>query len=162
MVERFHRSQDEKHKPKSEMLTQGKPLIVVIDDDVSVRQSLQIGLQPKFTVRVCANGNEGIQVVDEHARAVILDIKMAGMDGFQVYKALKAKYPDLPIIFYSAYQDILEGARLSLEYKPFAYFNKNDDAAELFKSIDEAVKHYEKILELHDIGARMRALKHRP
>lgn len=116
-----------------------KPLIQVIDDDVRIRQGIQLNLQKRYRVRLCATGEDGIQMVDDEVAVVILDIKMSGKNGLQVYEAIKTKFPDLPIIFYSAYQGVLDGADLSCTYHPFRYIDKSADVQELFDAIDQAV-----------------------
>ncbi len=105
---------------------------------------LAINLRRYYDVRLCANGDEGMQAVDEKVHSVILDIKMPGKDGLQVYSDIKASYPDLPIIFYSAFQDLLEGARLRKEYRPFDYLHKDSNIKELSHCLEKAVR-YSKI-----------------
>ena len=124
------------------------PLIQVIDDDMRIREGLKINLQKKYRVRLCADGEEGIQVVNEEVSAIILDIKMPGKNGLQVYDAIKAKYPDVPIIFYSAYQSVLEGAELSRKYKPFNYIDKSADVQELLDTVERAVKYSQTLRQL--------------
>jgi DNA-binding NtrC family response regulator len=105
-------------------------------------------LQKKYRVRLCATGEEGIQVVNEEVAVIILDIKMPGKNGLQVYEAIKTKYPDLPIIFYSAYQSVLEGAELSRKYKPFNYIDKSADVQELLDTVERAVKYSQTLRQL--------------
>jgi DNA-binding NtrC family response regulator len=62
---------------------------------------------------------------------------------------LKTLY--LPIIFFSAYQDVLEGAKLSLKYKPFNYIDKSSNIKELLDSVDRAVESYKRIREMDRI-----------
>ena len=119
-----------------------KTPILIIDDDDKIRDMLAINLRRYYEVRLCANGDEGIQAVNEKVHSVILDIKMPGKDGLQVYKEIKAKFPELPIIFYSAFQDLLEGARLRKEYRPFDYLHKDSNIKELYHCLEKAVRYY--------------------
>ena len=116
-----------------------RPLIQVVDDDFRIRQGLQLNLQKRYQVLLCASGEEGIQAVNQDVNVMILDIKMPGKNGLQVYEAVKARFPDLPIIFYSAYQSVLEGAELSRAYKPFSYIDKSADVQELLDTVQRAV-----------------------
>ncbi len=115
-----------------------KPVVLIIDDDSELRYALQKNLQKKYDVRSCGSGEEGLLAIDHRVCAVILDIKMPGKDGFQVYNEIKLRYPDMPIIFYSAYQDVLEGAKLRKEYNPFNYFDKSDNVKNLLDCVDRA------------------------
>lgn len=116
-----------------------QPLIQVVDDDLRIRQGLQLNLQKLYRVQLCSSGEEGIQTVNAEIDVMILDIKMPGKNGLQVYDAVKAKFPNLPIIFYSAYQSVLEGAELSHIYKPFNYIDKSADVQELLDTVKRAV-----------------------
>jgi DNA-binding NtrC family response regulator len=118
-----------------------KPLIEVIDDDPRIREGLKLNLQKTYQVRLCADGEQGINSVDEDVAVVILDLKMPGKNGLQVYAAIKARFPNLPVIFYSAYQGVLEGTTGDPPYKPFQYLDKSANIQELLSVVDQAV-HY--------------------
>jgi len=133
-----------------------KPLVVVVDDDINICQMLALTLQRKYTVRACHSGDEGIKAVNRDVHVVILDIKMPGKDGFQVYQEIQPKFPDLPIIFFSAYQDVLEGAKLSLKYKPFNYIDKSSNIKELLDSVDRAVESYKRIRAMDRIVEKVK------
>ena len=75
------------------------PLVMVIDDDPGIRESLQLVLRNKFRIITCASGDQGVKAVNGDVSAVILDIKMEKKDGFQTFKELKQLYIHLPIIF---------------------------------------------------------------
>jgi CheY-like chemotaxis protein len=132
----------------SECAESKNPLIQVVDDDLRIRQGLQLNLQKMYRVQLCDGGEEGIQAVNDDVDVIILDIKMPGKNGLQVYEAVKAKYPDLPIIFYSAYQSVLEGAELSRKYKPFNYIDKGADVQELLDTIEQAIAYSQALRQL--------------
>ncbi len=73
-----------------------RPIVVLVDDD---RASLDLltayveGLP--LDIVTAADGTEGLELVDRHApAAVILDIRLPGLDGWQVLAALKARSED--------------------------------------------------------------------
>lgn len=118
-----------------------KPRVLIVDDDLRIRQGLQLNLQKSYRVQLCASGEEGIQAVRDDVDVMVLDIKMPGKDGLQVYEAVKSRFPDLPIIFYSAYQSVLEGARFNHSATPYYYIDKSADVQELLDTIDRAATH---------------------
>ncbi|MEM7181768.1 MAG: SpoIIE family protein phosphatase [Spirochaetota bacterium] len=122
--------------------TETKPTILIIDDDALVRESLSITLGKKFNVVLCANGNEGIAKTGPGVFAVILDIKMEGKNGFETFKEIKKKDIYLPIIFYSAYQDIKSPMEIINNYSPFGYVIKGGAGNELLHTIESAVDYY--------------------
>jgi DNA-binding NtrC family response regulator len=117
------------------------PLILVVDDDLRIRQGLRLNLEKHYRVQLCSSGEEGIATVNNDVDVMILDIKMPGKNGLQVYEAVKAMFPDLPIIFYSAYQSVLEGTELSRKYNPFNYIDKSADVQELLETVKQAVEY---------------------
>lgn len=136
-----------------------KPVVLVIDDNRGTLEGLECNLRRNYRVRLCSSGEEGLQQLDSDVRTVILDIKMPGQNGFQVYEKIKKRFPDLPIIFYSAYQNMIEATKLDLKYKPFSYYEKGDNVQGLFEIIDRAVAHYNRVLNLLQTAQRLQEMK---
>lgn len=120
--------------------------ILVVDDDPSVRNALVIALEDDYQVRVAATGTEAVAILDVSVRAVILDIKMKGKDGFWTYTAIRARFPHLPIVFFSAFQNLKDPYEIINEYRPFGYVRKGDDLHELTSMLAQAVSHYEQLM----------------
>jgi two-component system NtrC family response regulator len=82
-----------------------KPKILVIDDDTSLRRVLEYNLQEAgYDVTPAASGEEGMRLFDEVSTAlVITDMKMPGMDGMQVLKAIKSRSPETLVIVITAF-----------------------------------------------------------
>ncbi|MCB1191258.1 MAG: hybrid sensor histidine kinase/response regulator [Leptospiraceae bacterium] len=119
--------------------------VLVVDDDSNILASLQLVLQEHFNSVLCNSGDEGIKVFNESIYAVILDIKMAEKDGFETYMELKKENPFIPIIFYSAYQDLINPYKLINEYRPFAYISKGTGHEKLLHTVFSAVEYYDAI-----------------
>jgi len=66
------------------------PTLLVIDDNKSVRDILQMVLVRKgYTVLMAANGADGLALcADRMVDGVMVDLNMPGMDGIQVCQAL--------------------------------------------------------------------------
>jgi len=77
-----------------------RPLILVIDDDQPVRQSLEMLLQIYgFDVLTAADGEAGLRAYrDHHPAAVITDIMMPGRDGIETIRTIRHEFPDAKII----------------------------------------------------------------
>jgi DNA-binding NtrC family response regulator len=126
-------------------------IIVAIDDEPAVRETLSALFRDRYEVRVAGSAQEGIALVDEETCAVILDVKMAGYDGFWACGQIRAKYPDIPVIFYSAYQDSKDPYRIINEYRPFAFIVKDGNPTKLLDTVAMAVR-------LHSITVANRRL----
>src|ERR1043165_7420862 len=92
-----------------------KPKILVIDDDAGIRESLKMTLEyDGYEVIGAATGPEGLNLVERDAPdMVLLDVKMPGMDGFDVMSRLRSMQADLPIVMISAHGTGVTGAGAS-------------------------------------------------
>jgi len=82
--------------------------VLVIDDQESAIAVLVKILSPEYTVYTASNGREGIKAAEEYMPAIILlDILMAGMDGFAVFSELKNSENTklIPVIFITSLLD---------------------------------------------------------
>ena len=86
-----------------------KPLVLVVDDDESVRALLQRQMElDGYRVACADDGGSALKKVEEDAPdIVLLDALMPGMDGFQVAEALKSSEDTrtIPIIMVTALRD---------------------------------------------------------
>ncbi len=104
--------------------------ILVIDDDPSLRDALQIGVQFQWedaTVMSAADGEEGLErFFQDEPDVVLLDVAMPRMNGFEVLEHIR-RVSDVPVIMLTARGEELDQVRgLELgadDYvaKPFSY-----------------------------------------
>jgi two-component system nitrogen regulation response regulator NtrX len=82
-----------------------KPRILVIDDESAIRDSLKMILEYEgYQFMGAASGQDGLAAIQrERPDAVLLDIKMPGMDGMEVLRKLHALDESLPIIMISGH-----------------------------------------------------------
>ena len=104
-----------------------KKRILMIDDDPHMHRIVGIYLKNKpYELVNVHSARMALHKLDERPFDLILsDIQMPGMDGIELIKMIKAKYPDLPIIVLSAFdserfrQEFTSFAALSILPKPF-------------------------------------------
>jgi len=102
--------------------------ILIVDDDASSLNLLRMHLErDRFAVLTAGSGMEGLRLAYEHKPdAVILDVRMPGMDGHEVCGRLR-DISDAAILFVTvlkAFQDIVRGLELGADdyiIKPFNY-----------------------------------------
>lgn len=82
--------------------------ILVIDDELAIRNSLRMTLEYEgYDVIGAATGQEGIALFEREAPdLVLLDVKMPGMDGIEVLDRLHAMNDALPIVVVSGHGTI--------------------------------------------------------
>lgn len=87
-----------------------KKKILVADDDASILRLVQMMLaRHGLTIITARDGEEAFQkAVTEKPDAILLDIKMPKLDGFQVCSKLKATQTtaSIPVGFFTAQRDI--------------------------------------------------------
>jgi DNA-binding NtrC family response regulator len=152
-------SQKYQDTPHTEQASQS--VVLVVDDDPYIRQALQLTLSQQYQVILCASGQEAIDRVNDEVHVIVLDIKMPGKDGLHVYQDVKQRFPELPIIFHSAYQDMIEAIELRQEYQPFGYCHKSGDSDELLSKISSAIAYYERILKLQQVNLQIQKARNR-
>lgn len=86
---------------------QGDGTVLVIEDEQSVRTVIQGMLEAiGFNVVTAAHGMEGVEVFQQCADdmvAVIIDLTMPGLSGWETYQALRRIRPDMTMIVTSGY-----------------------------------------------------------
>jgi len=85
-----------------------KGKVLVIDDEDAIRKSLRMVLEYEgYECVEAGTGADGIEALRrETPDAVLLDIKMPGMDGIEVLQAARARDPHTPILMVSGHGDI--------------------------------------------------------
>jgi len=84
------------------------PIVFVVDDDISVRESLELllqneGWQPKTFASAQAFLDCPRAVVPS---CLILDVSLPGLDGLELQKRVAVERVDMPIIFITGYGDV--------------------------------------------------------
>jgi FixJ family two-component response regulator len=103
------------------------PLVSVVDDDESVRESLPDLLRELgFAAQAFSSAEEFLAsgYVDQ-TRCLVLDIAMPGMSGPDLQRELKRRHQKIPLVFITAQTDeaihsrVLEQGAVACLLKPF-------------------------------------------
>ncbi len=86
------------------------PRILVVDDDVRLRELLQRYLSEQgYSVRSAADAAAmDHELLSHHFDALVLDLMLPGEDGLSVCRRLQTSHPDLPIIMLTAKADEID------------------------------------------------------
>jgi len=108
-----------------------KPRILVVDDEERMASVVAMALgRAGWECETCRDGQEALRAVDARgADVVVTDWKMAGMDGMELLKRLRAKRPELPVILITAFASV-PSAVAAMREGAFDYVTKpfdNDD-----------------------------------
>ena len=81
--------------------------VLLVDDDVRVRQTLSGILKPYSNIEVVGEASDGDEAVtsvgDLRPAVVVMDISMKKMDGITAARLIKAKYPNVLVVGCSAH-----------------------------------------------------------
>ena len=107
-------------------LSEPKPLVIVVDDDRAVRNSLKFSLEIEgFAVRTYSDGNELLNGTDLGAsRCLIVDHNLPGMTGLEAIARLRDRHVLVPAILITTHPSavLVERARkadVPIVEKPF-------------------------------------------
>ncbi|MER3522638.1 MAG: Fis family transcriptional regulator [Ignavibacteria bacterium] len=122
--------------------------ILVVDDDKAIRDSLRMILQyAKYEVHFAEDGQSALaQVAALPLDLVLLDIKMAGMDGLEVLRRIKEMEPDLPVVMISGHGTI-ETAVEATRMGAYDFLQKPLDKEKLLIVVRNAIEKKQLLLE---------------
>jgi len=118
----------------------GKPKVVVVDDERSIRELLELGLAREgYVVRSAADGAQALTLVAEWCPDVIvLDVMMPKIDGFALLPMLRRR-TQAPIIMLTARGDIADRVT-GLRGGADDYLAKPFDLEELLARLEAALR----------------------
>ncbi|MGZ6343858.1 MAG: response regulator, partial [Candidatus Limnocylindrales bacterium] len=81
--------------------------ILIVEDEFAVARGVQYALQQEgYDVSVARNGEEGLEFATTQAPdLVILDVRLPGIDGFEVLRRMRAHGSKAPVLFLTARDD---------------------------------------------------------
>jgi DNA-binding response OmpR family regulator len=115
--------------------TPPKPIILVVDDEDTLRDMLEYNLRREgYSVLAAADGTEALRLAfDERPDLIILDIMLPGMSGFDVCRAVR-KQLTVPILMLSAREEEIDKV-LGLELGADDYLTKPFSLRELLARV---------------------------
>ena len=130
--------------------------VLVIDDDAYIRSSIGKCLIARgHTVIEAADGEKGVEVVESQAvDIVITDVKMPGMDGFEVVRRVRSVAPETEVIVITGVKES-ENAFRALREGAFDFFTKPFKVEELLAAMRRTVRYQALRKEKDRVQARL-------
>ena len=117
-----------------------KANILVIDDEMGPRESLNVILKPFYNVHTAESGEEAVETLSQNLIDLItVDLKMPGLAGIEVLQKVKDHNPDIEAIIITGYASIntaIEGLKLGAS----DYILKPFDVDDVLTSIRRALQ----------------------
>ena len=105
--------------------------ILLVDDEAGIRKVLGISLADLgYTVHQAEHAAAALEILETVRPSItITDIKMPGMDGIELLKAIKHRYPEIEVIMLTGHGD-MDLAVESLKFQATDFISKpvSDDA----------------------------------
>ncbi len=119
-----------------------KPRVLVVDDEPGVREAVRQVLEYEgMEVRLAGSGGEGLaQFESFRPHAVLLDVKMAGLDGLETLSRLKQAAPDAVVVMISGHGTIATAVQAT-QRGAFDFLEKPLDADRLLVTLRNALAH---------------------
>jgi FixJ family two-component response regulator len=129
------------HQLESSTMTPATPIVFVVDDDISVRESLQLLIQCEgWHPETFASAQEFLDRPRSLVPScLVLDVSLPGLNGLDLQKRVAVERPDMPIIFITGHGDVpttvqaMKAGAVEFLTKPFS-----DDA--LLNAIRQAIE----------------------
>jgi DNA-binding NtrC family response regulator len=126
--------------------------ILIVEDELSVRESLRMILKTKYEVHTAADGNEALERLQkDKIDLVTLDLKMPGLSGIDVLREIKRRNADIEVVVVSAYgnpQNLREANR----YGAGDFITKPFNAPDLINSVNKSLERRSHNLRLKNLA----------
>jgi len=136
-----------------------EPIVCIVDDDEAIRESLRLLLFADG-LRSCAYASADDFLADKRhpdIQCMLLDIRMPGTDGLELFRILSRKHLAFPVIFITGHGDI-PLAVSAIKHGAFDFLTKPFREGELIEKVRSAINHQQStrkhLLELQDIQAK--------
>ena len=118
------------------------PLVAVVDDDISVRESLESLISSAgLEVGLSASAEEFLTSAHpRQADCLILDVRLPGMSGIELHRHLMADGCKVPVIFITAHASDNRARAAAASDYTVAYLTKPFDDGEFLDAVDAALK----------------------
>ena len=117
-----------------------KKSILIVDDEESIRVSLEAILKKQYYVNTAETGLKALKMLqNDHYDLTLSDIKMDDMNGIALLKKVKEKFPKIPVLLMTGYSSLntaIEALRLGAS----DYLIKPCSKKEVFASVARCLK----------------------
>ncbi|MBI5198049.1 MAG: sigma-54-dependent Fis family transcriptional regulator, partial [Nitrospirae bacterium] len=113
------------------MLTD-KPAVLIVDDDMGIRDTLEAILKDDCDVIKAGTGAEARRVLEErYIKIVLLDLRLPDCHGLEILKEIKERFPtDVEVVVITAVRDLETGIK-ALKLGAYDYLTKSFDYDEV-------------------------------
>ena len=114
--------------------------VLIVDDDLSILEVLDARLTAGgFVTHKAISGPAALEILNnERVDVLVCDIKMPQMSGLELLEKIRPNFPQLPVIFLTAYGTIPDAVD-AMKAGAIDYLTKPFDGKELVQKIDKLI-----------------------
>jgi FixJ family two-component response regulator len=121
-----------------------EPLVCIIDDEEAIRESLRLLLFAEGLQSIAFESADAyLEQAPPHTfDCMLLDIRMPGTDGLELFRILNKRHSPFPVIFITGHGDI-PLAVSAIKHGAFDFLTKPFEEGELLSKVKSAIRHYQ-------------------
>ena len=114
--------------------------ILIADDEKNIRSGLELAFEDEgYTTLGASDGKEALELINKNSvDLVITDLRMPGMDGYELIKRVASAYPTLPVIVLTGHGTI-ETAVETMRDGAIDFFTKPVDIDKLLLVVKKSI-----------------------
>ena len=126
------------------MSTTTKPIVYLVDDDKSIRDSMRLLLKASGIPLVSyAKAEEFLEALPENPLGcLLLDVRLPGPSGLELQSALQRRNAELPVIFLTGHADVASSVK-AMKAGAVDFLEKPVEPEVLFAAIHRALEQHE-------------------
>ncbi|MDD5291998.1 MAG: response regulator [Candidatus Omnitrophica bacterium] len=117
-----------------------KKKILICDDEIGIRESLNLILKDNYDISFCNNGQEclGLLKSGQEYDLILLDIKMPKLSGLDTLREIKKEKPGMKAIIITGYRSV-ETAAEAINAGASDYIVKPFNSKDIIKSVEKSI-----------------------
>jgi two-component system probable response regulator PhcQ len=132
--------------------------VLLVDDEANVLRSLERTLRnEEYAILTASSAAEALDILETApVDLIVSDLGIPGMNGFELLKVVKGKYPAIARIILTGQSDTPTVLRAINEGEVFRFFTKPWDNEELKVSIRQTLEHFDFLRAAYKMMCRLK------
>jgi DNA-binding NtrC family response regulator len=132
--------------------------VLVVDDDLSIRESFRLILKPLYEVIMAENGKQAIEcILKNNIELIILDLIMPGMTGYEVMEEIRRRAKRIDVLVVTG-KGSLPNAKRVIELGAVGFISKPFSVAEVILNVSKIFEHQRYRKNLGDLIHKVKNL----
>ena len=118
-----------------------KQTLLICDDEEGIREALKLILADHYTIILTEDGQQCLDILKNTSDVslVLIDIKMPKVNGLEILKEIKSRYPPLRVLVITGYRSI-ETAAEATNLGACGYIVKPFKSDEILEAVRKHIK----------------------